>query len=505
MIRFGETTREQAEEFCAHVVAREPYRLRDLAERMRATGGPVEAMDASVDSLVPLWEWFVGYLLAGCPGVPGGDVVSAAPFPSDGSLDGDRDRRRGVACEGVQHYLRLVVQRLFGRAPWEVYVPSRLAARYEIHRLHLRSYGELGRLEGVLLRHGVLRTLPTVEHELAEERVPDLALDIEVGLFRPVGEVHVRGSVVRADVHVLPLLDEAFGTEDEHAAVAPHLQSVGGEPVAPEVAAGARVGHDRRIAEVVQPRMLRVGVVGDLAAHHRPVRGAGVVQDLLDLVRTDVAQDAAVLVLLEEPRRPGCRREAVRPEADHLHDASDRAGLDELGREHGRLDVDAFGVVDAVLAARAGYGFSRRGELLESREGCLVREVVLARVHDAQTQRAALGCHSGARDEADLGVVEHFVLAAGDLHLGELLRERRDLGGIRVIHPLQRGARAEQTVRHSVDVPVVQPDCGEGEGAGLDDRCRNRIRGVGAPEDAAHVFLSLRRARRAALTPDRTI
>src|SRR5665647_2683982 len=298
MIRFGETTREQAEEFCAHVVAREPYRLRDLAERMRATGGPVEAMDASVDSLVPLWEWFVGYLLAGCPGVPGGDVVSAAPFPSDGSLDGDRDRRRGVACEGVQHYLRLVVQRLFGRAPWEVYVPSRLAARYEIHRLHLRSYGELGRLEGVLLGHGVLRTLQTVEHELAEERVPDLALDIEVGLFRPVGEVHVRGSIVRADVHVLPLLDEAFGTEDEHAAVAPHLQSVGGEPVAPEVAAGARVGH------------------------HRPVRGAGVVQDLLDLVRTDVAQDAAVLVLLEEPRRPGRRREAVRPEADHLHDAS---------------------------------------------------------------------------------------------------------------------------------------------------------------------------------------
>src|SRR5665647_2503144 len=41
MIRFGETTREQAEEFCAHVVAREPYRLRDLAERMRATGPPV--------------------------------------------------------------------------------------------------------------------------------------------------------------------------------------------------------------------------------------------------------------------------------------------------------------------------------------------------------------------------------------------------------------------------------------------------------------------------------
>src|ERR1039458_8922606 len=77
--------------------------------------------------------------------------------------------------------------------------PSRLAARYEIHRLHLRPYSELGRLEGVLLGHGVVRTLQTVEHELTEERVPDLALDLEVGLFRPVGEVYVRGYVGSAE------------------------------------------------------------------------------------------------------------------------------------------------------------------------------------------------------------------------------------------------------------------------------------------------------------------
>jgi hypothetical protein len=37
----------------SHLVAREPYRLRDLAVRMRDTGGPVEAMDASLASLGP--------------------------------------------------------------------------------------------------------------------------------------------------------------------------------------------------------------------------------------------------------------------------------------------------------------------------------------------------------------------------------------------------------------------------------------------------------------------
>lgn len=118
--KFTDTTREQAEEFCAHVVAREPYRLRDLAQRMRATGGPVEAMDASVDSLVPLWEWFVGYLLAGLPGVPDDARPSRAGVFAPRTSDDVQMLRDAVACEGLEHYVRLVLERLFGQAPWTV-------------------------------------------------------------------------------------------------------------------------------------------------------------------------------------------------------------------------------------------------------------------------------------------------------------------------------------------------------------------------------------------------
>lgn len=120
MIGFEDTTREQAEQFRAHVEAREPYRLGDLAERMAATGGPVEAMDASVESLVPLWEWFVGYLLAGLPGVPEDALPSRAILVDEVSAEDRWRRRLGLACEGLEHYARLVVERLHGQAPWVV-------------------------------------------------------------------------------------------------------------------------------------------------------------------------------------------------------------------------------------------------------------------------------------------------------------------------------------------------------------------------------------------------
>lgn len=75
---FQGTTREQADEYCRYVLATEPWRLRDLAERMRATGGPLAQMDGSYASLVPLWRWFVAYADAGFPGGPRGDPVVVA-------------------------------------------------------------------------------------------------------------------------------------------------------------------------------------------------------------------------------------------------------------------------------------------------------------------------------------------------------------------------------------------------------------------------------------------
>src|SRR5660397_200085 len=87
----------------------------------------------------------------------------------------------------------------------------------------------------MLLSHRVLSSFETVEHQLTEVRVPDLARDLEVSLLLAVGEEQVSRSLIGTQVHVLALLDEPLGAEDERATVAPGLQPVWGEPVAAEV------------------------------------------------------------------------------------------------------------------------------------------------------------------------------------------------------------------------------------------------------------------------------
>ena len=65
-------------------------------------------------------------------------------------------------------------------------------------------------------------------------------------------------------------------------------------------------------------------------------------------------EDAAVLLRFPEPAGPAGRVEPVRPEADDLHHAADRALLDELPGIHGRLDVQPLGIIDGENAARLG-------------------------------------------------------------------------------------------------------------------------------------------------------
>src|SRR5660398_182683 len=117
----------------------------------------------------------------------------------------------------------------------------------------------------MLLSHRVLSSFETVEHQLTEVRVPDLARDLEVSLLLAVAEEQVSRSLIGTQVHVLALLDEPLGAEDERATVAPGLQPVWGEPVAAEVPRGTGVRDQVGVADVVESRVLGVGVVRDLA------------------------------------------------------------------------------------------------------------------------------------------------------------------------------------------------------------------------------------------------
>lgn len=113
----------QAEELLAHLVVREPFRLQSLARRIAASGGDLEALDASVESLDVLWDWYLGYAAAGLPGVGveerpsmwreewlDSPVVHQRPLP-----------REMVVGEEIDHYLRLVFARWEPPGDWVLF------------------------------------------------------------------------------------------------------------------------------------------------------------------------------------------------------------------------------------------------------------------------------------------------------------------------------------------------------------------------------------------------
>src|SRR6202012_4749312 len=86
--------------------------------------------------------------------------------------------------------------------------------------------------------------------------------------------------------------------------VAPGAQTIGRAPVQPDIAE-ALVALEHHVAEILKVRMTRMAHIGDLRCHHLRAGRAGVEEKLVDLVRADIAQDAAELHILPEPAGPG--------------------------------------------------------------------------------------------------------------------------------------------------------------------------------------------------------
>jgi hypothetical protein len=97
-----------------------------LARWMTGAGGPLQQMDGSVDSLLPLWSWYLQFIQADLPGVDGAVLPSTWPSNTKfedagpGVQEGlSRKRRIAYVSESLEHYVRLVIERDAGRAWWE--------------------------------------------------------------------------------------------------------------------------------------------------------------------------------------------------------------------------------------------------------------------------------------------------------------------------------------------------------------------------------------------------
>ena len=86
-------------------------------------------------------------------------------------------------------------------------------------------------------------------------------------------------------------------------AITPNTQSVRSKPIDANVSdASASVQH--HVAEILKLRIIRMVDICDLRSCHVCCCGSGVIDELIGLVRTDVAENAAVALRIPEPVGP---------------------------------------------------------------------------------------------------------------------------------------------------------------------------------------------------------
>lgn len=115
---FFDLTHDEALRFRDHVQARHAARLSDLAWSLADTDGPVDELDGSEQSLVPLWAWFKGFVKRGLPGVAPQAQSSMSRRLGRAATENDRIY---FAAEMLEHYAFEVVRRTHPDVRWGVY------------------------------------------------------------------------------------------------------------------------------------------------------------------------------------------------------------------------------------------------------------------------------------------------------------------------------------------------------------------------------------------------
>lgn len=120
-MQISQTTEADAIAYRDHVRALAPVRLSDLAYHMSQTGGPVDVMDGTVESLQPLWEWYSNRMAVGFPEVPSGSAPSYTRFLhwNLASATG----KAAYAVEPIAHYLLVLLRRYLPDAQWDLHPP----------------------------------------------------------------------------------------------------------------------------------------------------------------------------------------------------------------------------------------------------------------------------------------------------------------------------------------------------------------------------------------------
>jgi len=218
--------------------------------------------------------------------------------------------------------------------------------------------------------------------------------------------------------------------------------------------------------------MLRVRDIGNLGFADFGVVASGEVKKLIDLVRADVAKNATVFFGLPEPVRACCAaaivsgllHDLMRRDVDGLDDATDGAGLNEIGGFDGGGNFEHLAVKDAVDAFGLGDGLADFSELGKRGHAGLVAEEVFAALHHLNAESSALVGNCGAEHELDRGVVENFFFGCGHFCVRIALVECGDFVRLSTVGRDEYATTTLDCADHAVNVIVAHAADGEADG-----------------------------------------
>ncbi|WP_432573377.1 hypothetical protein [Kineococcus sp. SYSU DK005] len=148
-LELGELTDADAQRYCRRFAAQQPLLLAELITWVADTGGPLDELDATWASLVPLWRWYVSFAEQGFPGIPGSvRPLSWVPVATPGCAHdvepGAVQRRSSYAAQAVAAYCYHVLQRLAPQARWvPIDLPGAPGVRVHGHQLPALEVGGL--------------------------------------------------------------------------------------------------------------------------------------------------------------------------------------------------------------------------------------------------------------------------------------------------------------------------------------------------------------------------
>ncbi len=165
------------------------------------------------------------------------------------------------------------------------------------------------------------------------------------------------------NVDVLAQLDVTVGSQDEEPPVAPDAQAVGRKPIHANIA-GSAVAVHHHVAEILKFGVRGMIHIRDLRPCHLSGGRAGVIDELVRLVGTDIAENATVLGRIPKPVGASNVIHLVGSDIHRLHYFADGAGLDQVTSLHRGAHFQPLGVHNGEHLARLRRHLAHLGQLV---------------------------------------------------------------------------------------------------------------------------------------------